>query len=123
MRPVVQIARFYIINKNINLRTIESLLNNPNYNTFLKHCVDIVKQYPDWAIEECKKYRKQIDNRTFRFDSGTWAMDIREEDLPKGTLIDYIDLKMAFLDMINWIKENRVNFMKEIQEKTKYRYM
>lgn len=123
MRDVVQIARFYIINKAIGSRSIESLLDNPNYNPLLKKCVDTIKRYPDWAIDECRRCRAAIDNRTFKFDSGIWAMDIREEDLPKGTAIDFIDLKAAFLDIINWIKEHREAFTKELQQKEAIRNM
>lgn len=116
MRELMQIARFYIINKGISARSMENLLNNPNYNPLLKKCVETVKRYPDWAIKTCYEYRKAIDNRTFKFNSGTWAMDVREEDLPKGTTIDFHDLKQAFLELITWITENKEKFAKELKE-------
>lgn len=117
MREIVQIARFYVINKALCARSMTSILENPNYNPLLKKCVDTAKRFPDWAIDECRKIRQGIDDRTFKFDSGVWAMDIREEDLPKGTVIDYMDLKAAVLEMLNWIKDNREKFAKEIQQK------
>lgn len=122
IRPVVQIVRFYVINQGITSRSIESLMDNPNYNPLLKHCVDTVKRYPDWAIDQCRYYRDQIDKRKFRFDSGSWAMDIRDEDLPKGTLIEPFTLKQAFLDIINWIDKNRAVFTQRLEREQKLRY-
>lgn len=116
MRPVVQIVRFYIINKFTGSRSIESLMDNPKYNSLLMHCVNTVMHYPDWAIEQCHKYRDEIDKRKFRFNSGKWAMDLRDEDLPKGTELDPVDLKNAFMDIINWINKNRVIFTRRIAE-------
>lgn len=123
MRYTVQVVRFYVINKSMSARSIESLLDNPNYNPLLKLSVDTIKRYPDWAIDECRRCRDEIDNHTFKFDSGNWAMDLREEDLPKGTAIDYMDLKAAFLEIINWIKKNREAFTKELQQKEALRNM
>lgn len=115
MRDLVQIVRFYVINRGISSRSIESLMDNPSYNPLLKKCVDTVKRYPDWAIEQCNKYRAEIDKKKFKFDSGTWAMDVREEDIPKGSVIDPIELKSAFLDIINWVKKNRDTFSKRLE--------
>jgi hypothetical protein len=114
MREVVQIVRFYIINQGITSRSIESLLDNPNYNPLLKKCVNTIKHYPDWAIDQCRFYRDQIDERKFKFNSGSWAMDIRDEDIPKGTIIEPFTLKQAFLDIINWIDKNRAAFTQQI---------
>ena len=115
MRDVVQIVRFYLINKTINARTIKSLLDNPTYNPLLTKCVNTVKRHPDWAIEECHRQRKAIDERKFKFDSGSWAMDVREEDIPKGIEPDYIELKEAFREIIDWIKENRKEFTAKLK--------
>lgn len=122
IRPVVQIVRFYVINQGITSRSIESLMNNPSYNPLLKHCVDTIKRYPDWAIERCRFYRDQIDKREFKFDSGSWAMDIRDEDLPKGALVEPFILKQAFLDIINWIDKNRAIFTQQLEREQKRRY-
>ena len=121
IRPVVQIVRFYIINQGITGRSIESLMDNPNYNPLLKHCVDTIKHHPDWAIEQCRNYRDQIDKRKFKFESGSWAMDIRDEDLPKGTILEPFILKQAFLDIINWIDKNRAIFTQRIEREEKFR--
>ena len=86
IRPVVQVVRFYIINKGVTSRSIESLMDNPSYNPLLKHCVNTIKRYPDWAIATCKEHMKEVDQKRFKFNSGAWAMDIREEDIPKGSL-------------------------------------
>lgn len=122
IRPVVQIVRFYVINQGITSRSIESLMDNPGYNPLLKHCVDTIKRYPDWAIERCRFYRDQIDKRKFKFDSGTWAMDIRDEDLPKGASVEPFILKQAFLDIINWIDKNRAIFTQQLEREQKRRY-
>lgn len=122
IRPVVQIVRFYIINQGITSRSIESLMDNPSYNPLLKHCVDTIKRYPDWAIERCRFYRDQIDKRKFKFDSGSWAMDIRDEDLPKGASVEPFILKQAFLDIINWIDKNRAIFTQQLEREQKRRY-
>ena len=121
IRPVVQIVRFYVINQDITGRSIESLMDNPNYNPLLKHCVDTIKHHPDWAIEQCRNYRDQIDKRKFKFESGSWAMDIRDEDLPKGTILEPFTLKQAFLDIINWIDKNRAIFTQRIEREEKFR--
>ena len=122
IRPVVQIVRFYVINQGITSRSIESLMDNPSYNPLLKHCVDTIKRYPDWAIERCRFYRDQIDKRKFKFDSGSWAMDIRDEDLPKGASVEPFILKQAFLDIINWIDKNRAIFTQQLEREQKRRY-
>lgn len=122
IRPVVQIVRFYVINQGITSRSIESLMDNPSYNPLLKHCVDTIKRYPDWAIERCRFYRDQIDKRKFKFDSGSWAMDIRDEDLPKGASVEPFILKQAFLDIINWIDKNRAIFTQQLEKEQKRRY-
>ena len=97
-------------------------MDNPSYNPLLKHCVDTIKRYPDWAIERCRFYRDQIDKRKFKFDSGTWAMDIRDEDLPKGASVEPFILKQAFLDIINWIDKNRAIFTQQLEREQKRRY-
>lgn len=122
MRNVVQVVRFYLICKTTGMRSIDSLLDNPNYNPLLKKCVDDIKRYPDASIQDCKYYRAQLDKGTFKFDSGTWAMDIREEDLPKGTTTEYLDLKNAFQAIIDWIKANRDTFTKRLQIEEELRY-
>lgn len=122
IRPVVQIVRFYVINQGITSRSIESLMDNPSYNPLLKHCVDTIKRYPDWAVERCRFYRDQIDKRKFKFDSGSWAMDIRDEDLPKGASVEPFILKQAFLDIINWIDKNRAIFTQQLEREQKRRY-
>lgn len=114
IRPVVQVVRFYIINKGITSRSIESLMDNPSYNPLLKHCVNTIKRYPDWAIATCKEHMKEVDQKRFKFNSGTWAMDIREEDIPKGTVIDWLTLHQAFSDIITWINKNRAVFTQQI---------
>ena len=43
-------------------------------------------------------------------------MDLRDEDLPKGTELDPVDLKNAFMDIINWINKNRAVFTMRIAE-------
>lgn len=101
-RPVMQVLRFYIINKTIAYRSIDSLLKNPNYNPYLKLCVETMQKYPEWTVKECNRLRNQIDNRTFKFNSGSWAMDVREEDIPKGTSIDWMDLKIVINDIKTW---------------------
>ena len=114
IRPVVQVVRFYIINKGITSRSIESLMDNPSYNPLLKHCVNTIKHYPDWAIETCKEHMKEVDQKRFKFNSGTWAMDVREEDIPKGTVVDWLTLHQAFSDIITWINKNRAIFTQQI---------
>lgn len=114
IRPVVQVVRFYIINKGITSRSIESLMDNPSYNPLLKHCVNTIKRYPDWAIATCKEHMKEVDQKRFKFNSGAWAMDIREEDIPKGTVIDWLILHQAFSDIITWINKNRAVFTQQI---------
>lgn len=114
IRPVVQVVRFYIINKGITSRSIESLMDNPSYNPLLKHCVNTIKRYPDWAIATCKEHMKEADQKRFKFNSGAWAMDIREEDIPKGTVIDWLTLHQAFSDIITWINKNRAVFTQQI---------
>lgn len=113
IRPMVQILRFYIINKTVGYRTIESLLQNPSYNPLLKKCVETVKRYPDWAISECNRLKIEIEQRKFKFNSGKWAMDIRDEDIPKGTNIDWIDLHQVVTDIKHWVEANRASFKKE----------
>lgn len=114
IRPVVQVVRFYIINKGITSRSIESLMDNPSYNPLLKHCVNTIKRYPDWAIATCKEHMKEVDQMRFKFNLGAWAMDIREEDIPKGTVIDWLTLHQAFSDIITWINKNRAVFTQQI---------
>ena len=114
IRPVVQVVRFYIINKGITSRSIESLMDNPSYNPLLKHCVNTIKRYPDWAIATCKEHMKEVDQKRFKFNSGAWAMDIREEDIPKGTVIDWLTLHQTFSDIITWINKNRAVFTQQI---------
>lgn len=114
IRPVVQVVRFYIINKGITSRSIESLMDNPSYNPLLKHCVNTIKRYPDWAIATCKEHMKEVNQKRFKFNSGAWAMDIREEDIPKGTVIDWLTLHQAFSDIITWINKNRAVFTQQI---------
>lgn len=114
IRPVVQVVRFYIINKGITSRSIESLMDNPSYNPLLKHCVNTIKRYPDWAIATCKEHMKEVDQKRFKFNSGAWAMDIMEEDIPKGTVIDWLTLHQAFSDIITWINKNRAVFTQQI---------
>ena len=114
IRPVVQVVRFYIINKGITSRSIESLMDNPSYNPLLKHCVNTIKRYPDWAIATCKEHMKEVDQKRFKFNSGAWAMDIREEDIPKGIVIDWLTLHQAFSDIITWINKNRAVFTQQI---------
>lgn len=122
MRPVVQIVRFYIINKFTGSRSIENLMDNPKYNSLLMHCVNTVMRHPDWAIAECHKCRDAIESRTFKFDSGKWAMDIREEDLPKGTELDPVELRNAFMEIINYINKNRAVYSKRLAEIERRRY-
>lgn len=114
IRPVVQVVRFYIINKGVTSRSIESLMDNPSYNPLLKHCVNTIKRYPDWAIATCKEHMREVDQKRFKFNSGAWAMDIREEDIPKGTVIDWLTLHQAFSDIITWINKNRAVFTQQI---------
>lgn len=114
IRPVVQVVRFYIINRGVTSRSIESLMDNPGYNPLLKHCVNTIKRYPDWAIATCKEHIREVDQKRFKFNSGAWAMDIREEDIPKGTVIDWLTLHQAFSDIITWINKNRAIFMQQI---------
>jgi hypothetical protein len=114
IRPVVQVVRFYIINKGVTSRSIESLMDNPGYNPLLKHCVNTIKRYPDWAIAICKEHMREVDQKRFKFNSGAWAMDIREEDIPKGTVIDWLTLHQAFSDIITWINKNRAIFTQQI---------
>lgn len=114
IRPVVQVVRFYIINKGVTSRSIESLMDNPSYNPLLKHCVNTIKRYPDWAIATCKEHMKEVDQKRFKFNSGAWAMDIREEDIPKGTVVDWLTLHQAFSDIITWINKNRAIFTQQI---------
>lgn len=114
IRPVVQVVRFYIINKGVTSRSIESLMDNPSYNPLLKHCVNTIKRYPDWAIAACKEHMREVDQKRFKFNSGAWAMDIREEDIPKGTVIDWLTLHQAFSDIITWINKNRAVFTQQI---------
>jgi hypothetical protein len=121
MRNVVQVVRFYLICKTTGPRSVESLLDKPDYNPLLKKCVDEIKRYPDASIQDCKYYRAQLDKGVFKFDSGSWAMDIREEDLPKGTTLEYLDLKNAFQAIIDWIKDNRTVFMKRLQLDEEFR--
>lgn len=122
MRPVVQIVRFYLINKYTGSRSIESLMDNPKYSALLQHCVNTVMRYPDWAIDECERYKEEIDNKKFKFDTGTWAMDIREEDLPKGTEVDSFEIRNAFSAIIAWIHKNREIFTKRLIEHERRRY-
>jgi hypothetical protein len=49
-------------------------------------------------------------------------MDIRDEDLPKGTLVEPFTLKQAFLDIINWIDKNRAVFTQRLEREQKLRY-
>lgn len=114
MREIVQIVRFYVINQGLTSRSIESLMDNPNYNPLLKKCVDTVKRYPDWAISQCRYFRDQIDRREFKFNTGLWAMDIRDEDIPKGTIVEPFVLRQAFLDIINWVDKNRAAFTQQL---------
>ena len=114
IRPVVQVVRFYIINRGVTSRSIESLMDNPGYNPLLKHCVNTIKRYPDWAIATCKEHIREVDQKRFKFNSGVWAMDIREEDIPKGTVIDWLTLHQAFSDIITWINKNRAIFTQQI---------
>lgn len=116
IRPMVQILRFYVINKTVGYRSIESLLQNPSYNPLLKNCVDTIKRYPEWAISECNRLRDDIDKRKFKFNSGKWAMDIRDEDIPKGTEIDWLDLRQALTDIKNWVTTNKAAFKKEFSK-------
>lgn len=115
MRPIVQILRFYTIAKFTGFRTMENILQMPSFNPLLKLCVDTVKRYPDWALEECDRISDSLDNHTFRFNSGNWAMDIREEDVPKGTTIDWNDMHRALQDIKSWIKANRKHFAKDLE--------
>lgn len=113
VRPIVQILRFYVICKTISYRSMESLLQNPNYNPLLKNCVNTVKRFPEWAISECDRICAEIDARKFKFNSGKWAMDIRDEDIPKGTELDYFDLRQATLEIKSWVEANKSNFKME----------
>ena len=122
MRQVVQVVRFYLINKFTGMRSIENLMDNPKYNALLQQCVNTRMRYPDWAIDECHRYRDEIDTKKFKFNTGIWAMDIRDEDLPKGTELDPIDLRSAFMEIINWINKNRETFTKRLAEQERKRY-
>lgn len=87
----------------------------PTFNPLLKLCVDTVKRYPDWALEECDRISDSLDNHTFKFNSGNWAMDIREEDVPKGTTIDWNDMHRAIQEIKSWIKANRKHFARDLE--------
>lgn len=123
MRPIAQIVRFYLINRGITSRSIESLMDNPNYNPLLKHCVNTVKRYPDWAIETAKEHIDEVYNNTFKFNTGKWAMDIREEDLPKGTEADMHTLAEAFRDIVKWVEKNRAHYTQQLQHEEAIRNM
>ena len=69
MRPIVQILRFYTIAKFTGYRSMENILQMPTFNPLLKLCVDTVKRYPDWALEECDRISDSLDNHTFKFNS------------------------------------------------------
>lgn len=116
IRPIAQIVRFYIINQGLTSRSIESLMDNPNYNPLLKQCVDTVKRYPDWAIKTAKMHIAEVYAGKFKFDSGSWAMDIHDEDLPKGTVLDMHMLADAFRNVVNWVEKNRAFYTQQLEK-------
>ena len=101
MRDVEQVMRFYLISKRINSRTIKSLMDSPSWSPLLQLCVWRLKEYKEAGIKRCKEIKKEIKAGKFRFK---WRpndlMSTGEEELPRGTMIDWIEM----LEVVNEIE-------------------
>lgn len=106
MRDVEQVMRFYLIGKRTGYRSIKSLMDNPSWSPLLTLCVSRLKKFKEPAIARCKAIRKEIDNKKFQFK---WLpydnYQSGEEELPRGTMLDPLELKELTREIEKYLKE------------------
>lgn len=107
MRDVEQVMRFYLISKRINCRTIKSLMDSPSWSPLLQLCVDRLKMYKDFGIKRCKEIKKEIRKGSFRFKwNPNDLMSTGEEELPRGTMIDWNEMLEIVTEIENYLKNS-----------------
>lgn len=106
MRDVEQVMRFYLIAKRVSYRSIQSLMDNPSWNPLLKLCVERLKKYPEAGISRCREIKRLISKQKFKFKTLPYNnMESGEEELPRGTIIDWLELKEIVNEIENYIKK------------------
>ena len=105
MRDVEQVMRFYLISKRINCRTIKSLMDRPEWSPLLKFCVERLKTYKEFGIKRCKEIKKEIREKRFKFKYNPFdLMSTGEEELPRGTMIDWFEMLEVVTEIENYLK-------------------
>lgn len=105
MRDVEQVMRFYLISKRINCRTIKSLMDRPEWSPLLKLSVERLKTYKDFGIKRCKEIKKEIREKRFKFKYNPFdLMSTGEEELPRGTIIDWFEMIEVVTEIENYLK-------------------
>lgn len=105
MRDVEQVMRFYLISKRINCRTIKSLMDRPEWSPLLKLCVERLKTYKEFGIKRCKEIKKEIREKRFKFKYNPFdLMSTGEEELPRGTMIDWFEMIEVVTEIENYLK-------------------
>lgn len=106
MRYVEQVMRFYLIGKRVGYRSIKSLMDSPGWNPLLTLSVRTIKEYPESAISRCRIIRREIDRKVFRFDWKQYDYyESGEEELPRGTILDPMELKELTREIEKYIEE------------------
>ena len=94
-----------IICKRINCRTIKSLMDKPEWSPLLKLCVERLKTYKEFGIKRCKEIKKEIKANKFRFKYNPFdLMSTGEEELPRGTMIDWFEMLEVVTEIENYLK-------------------
>ena len=105
MRDVEQVMRFYLIAKRTGYRSIKSLMDNPSWSPLLTLWVSRLKTFKEASIARCKAIRKEIDNKQFKFKWKPYDIyESGEEELPRGTLLDPLELKELTREIESYIK-------------------
>ena len=105
MRDVEQVMRFYLISKRINCRTIKSLMDRPEWSSLLKLCVERLKTNKDFGIKRCKEIKKEIREKRFKFKYNPFdLMSTGEEELPRGTIVDWFEMLEVVTEIENYLK-------------------
>ena len=105
MRDVEQVMRFYLISKRINCRTIKSLMDKPEWSQLLKLCVERLKTYKEFGIKRCKEIKKEIREKRFKFKYSPFdLMSTGEEELPRGTMVDWFEMIEVVTEIENYLK-------------------
>lgn len=106
MRDVEQVMRFYLIAKRTGYRSIKSLMDNPSWSPLLTLCVSRLKKFKEPAIQRCRAIRKEVDKKEFKFKWKPYDFyESGEEELPRGTLLDPLELKELTREIESYIKD------------------